>query len=79
MSELLRVLVLYYACDAAATERHPTPAEWARCMGHYADIKRHFAQGETGPDGNRVGYLGFKAWEAENPSLVADLRRRSQR
>lgn len=79
MSELFRVLVLYYACDIAAAERHLTPPEWTTCMGYYAEVKRHFAEGETGPEAHRIGYLGFKAWETENPAIVFDLRARSQR
>lgn len=78
MSELFRVLVLYYACDIAAAERHLTRPEWTICMGYYAEIKNHFAEGETGPKAHRIGYLGFKAWEAENPAIVSDLRARSQ-
>lgn len=79
MSELFRVLVLYYACDIAAAERHLTRPEWTVCMGYYAEVKRHFAGDVTGPQAHRQGYLGFKAWEAENPGVVADLRARSQR
>ncbi len=79
MSELFRVLVLYYACDIAATARNLTPPEWTICMGYYAEVKRHFAEDETGPKAHRIGYLRFKAWEAENPAIVSDLRARGHR
>mmetsp|Transcript_17971 Transcript_17971/g.27366 ORF Transcript_17971/g.27366 Transcript_17971/m.27366 type:complete len:83 (+) Transcript_17971:57-305(+) len=79
MTEILRVLVLYYACDIAAAERHLTPPEWDVCMGYYAEVKRHFAGGETGPQSHRLGYLGFKEWEDKNPVLVTQLRAQSQR
>ena len=78
MSELLRTLVLYYACDMAAAVAPPSRDEVIRCLTHYQHIKRHFAQGETGPRGNTAGYLGFKSWEAENPDLVAQLRARTR-
>ncbi|WP_415403660.1 hypothetical protein [Tateyamaria sp. SN3-11] len=79
MTELLRIMVLYYSCDMAAAVQPLTPDEAARCIAHYREIKRHFAQGETGPRANVTGYLGFKTWEAENAALVADLRARSAR
>ncbi|MEM8579098.1 MAG: hypothetical protein AAGF60_14710 [Pseudomonadota bacterium] len=70
MSEFLRVLALYYACDSAAALRPLTAAEVALCMGHYNAVKAHFA-GET----NVARYRAFKSWEAANGDIVAQLKR----
>lgn len=78
MSEILRILVMYYACDIAAEARFPSPEEWARCMGYYTQVKTHFAAQADGPARLVEGYRNFKDWERANPALVADLRARSQ-
>ncbi len=78
MSELFRVLVLYYACDIAAETQFPSPEEWARCMGHYHAVKAHFARDLDGPEAQMVGYRRWKAWEADNPHLVETLRERAR-
>ncbi|WP_299373316.1 hypothetical protein [uncultured Tateyamaria sp.] len=77
MAEILRIMVLYYACEVSAETQFPSPQEWARCMGYYHAIKRHFADGEVGPDANARGYLAFREWEAAHPDTVAELRARS--
>lgn len=77
MSELLRILVLYYACDVSAEVHFPSPEEWTRCMGHYHEIKARFADDLSGTDAQVVGYQRWKTWEAENPELVASLRERA--
>lgn len=74
MTDLLRLLSLFYACDVAAETTFPTPDEWARCMGHYHAVKAHFAGDLTGPQAQIEGYRRWKAWEAENALLVAELR-----
>lgn len=77
MSDLLRLLVLYYTCDVSAQAQFPSPQDWARCMGHYHQIKSHFADGLDGPAAQVEGYRRWKTWEAENPALVASLRARA--
>lgn len=74
MTELLSLLNLFYACDIAAETRFPTPQEWATCMGYYAQIKALFAPELSGPEAQMEGYLRWKAWEAENAALVAEMR-----
>lgn len=69
MTEFLRVLALYYACDSAAALRPLTPSEWAACMVHYDAVKAQF-DGTSNVD----RYRAFKAWELENGALVAQLR-----
>ena len=76
MTELLRLLSLFYACDVAAETQFPTPSEWARCMGHYHAVKEHFADDLSGPAAQIEGYKRWKAWEDANPALVAELRDR---
>ena len=76
MTELLRLLSLFYACDVAAETRFPSPSEWARCMGHYHAVKAHFADDLTGAEAQIEGYRRWKAWEKANPVLVAELRSR---
>ena len=76
MTDLLRLLSLFYACDVAAETEFPTPTEWARCMAHYHAVKAHFADGMSGPQAQIEGYRRWKAWEDANPALVAELRSR---
>ncbi|MEM7631692.1 MAG: hypothetical protein AAF227_06705 [Pseudomonadota bacterium] len=76
MTDLLRLLSLFYACDVAAETTFPTPDEWARCMGHYHAVKAHFAGDLTGPQAQIEGYRRWKAWEDANPALVTELRSR---
>ncbi|WP_415921053.1 hypothetical protein [Tateyamaria sp. SN6-1] len=76
MTELFRLLSLFYACDVAAETRFPSPDEWARCMGHYHAVKEHFAEDLNGPAAQIEGYRRWKAWEDANPALVAELRGR---
>ena len=78
MTELLRLLSLYYACDVAAETQFPSPTEWARCMGHYHAVKMAFAWDLTGPEAQIEGYRRWKTWEAENGDIVADLRSRAR-
>lgn len=78
MTELFRLLALYYACDAIALERPLTRHETGLCMGHYEAVKDHFrpAHGDVG-QANRAAYRAFKDWEQRNPDTVADLRARA--
>lgn len=77
MSELLRILVLYYACDVSAETQFPSPTQWERCMGHYHEIKSRFAEDLDGPRAQIEGYQRWKEWEEQNPNLVASLRERA--
>jgi len=69
MTEFLRVLALYYACDSAAALRPLTPSEWATCTRHYEAVKAHF-DGTTSAE----RYTAFKMWERDNGELVAEIR-----
>ncbi|MEL7099622.1 MAG: hypothetical protein AAGM84_12405 [Pseudomonadota bacterium] len=69
MTEFLRVLALYYACDGAAAIRQLTPSEWAQCTRHYEAVKSHF-DGTTSAE----RYTAFKTWERANGELVAEIR-----
>ncbi len=77
MTELIRLLALYYACEVTAETQFPSPTEWARCMGHYHAVKAHFAGDLTGPQAQIEGYRAWKTWEVENGVLVAQLRDRA--
>ena len=79
MTELMRLLALYYACEVSAETTFPSPQDWARCMGHYHDVKAHFAGDLTGPQAQIEGYRAWKMWEDENGVLVAQLRERAIR
>ncbi|WP_299615364.1 hypothetical protein [uncultured Tateyamaria sp.] len=79
MTELMRLLALYYACEVSAETQFPSPTEWARCMGHYHAVKSHFAEGSTDPQAQIEGYRAWKMWEEENGVLVAQLRDRAIR
>ena len=72
MSELFRLLALYYACDNTAAMRTLTASEVAACMQHYTAIKTHFAANAR--DDRNAGYQRFKIWERENGDLVVRLR-----
>ncbi len=74
MTELLRLLSLYYACDQIAAQRPLSSAEVAACMDHYTAVKSHFSEPQ---DTNVDAYLRFKAWEQANPAMVAQIRQRS--
>ena len=76
MTDLIRLLSLFYACDVAAETQFPSPQEWATCMGHYHAVKAHFADDLSGPQAQIEGYRRWKAWEAAHPALVAELRGR---
>ncbi|WP_299742913.1 hypothetical protein [uncultured Tateyamaria sp.] len=77
MTELMRLLSLYYACEVTAETQFPSPTEWARCMGHYHAVKTHFAGNLTGPQAQIEGYRAWKMWEDQNGALVAQLRDRA--
>lgn len=79
MSEFLRLLSLYYACEIAAETHFPSPEEWTRCMGYYHEVKVHFADDLNGAAAQIEGYRRWKEWEAMNPQLVETLRDRARR
>lgn len=81
MSPLVAMLSLYYLCDHVAATRGLDPVEVARCMANYERLKMSFVEGPPARLGSperaaqiRVGYQGFKAWEAAHPDEVARLR-----
>ncbi len=82
MTELLRLLAVYYLCDAAAAVRPLSAAEVAGCIEVYGRVKSQFSAPEGAAPGspdsvarNAAAYAAFKAWEAANPDLVEDMRR----
>ena len=85
MSQLLSLLAAYYLCDQAAALRALNAAEVSACMAHYERIKQEFLDEPPARVGtpervaqNRLGYAGFKAWEAANPDIVRELRAYAQ-
>ncbi len=74
MSEFLRLIAFYYACDAAAIDGLLTRSERLECIRHYTAIKAHFAGPLRNPQDHVEGFRAFKTWEDENPALVAQLR-----
>ena len=86
MTDLLGLLAFYYLCDGTAALRGLDSAEVAACMANYEVLKIQFApDAPLAPLGseqravqNRRAYAQFKTWEAENPSVVARLRREAR-
>lgn len=86
MSEFLAVLAFYYICDSTAALRPMSGEEVLRCTKAYETVKTYFApEFDLAPRGSlarfsqmQEGYLGFKTWEAENPDLVAQMRREAE-
>jgi hypothetical protein len=82
MSEFLDLLTVYYTCDVMAGLRPLTSAEFMGCMDVYTAVKQYFAPAfDLAPHGTearaeqmREAYLGFVAWQQDNPALVANLR-----
>lgn len=82
MSEFLAVLAFYYICDSTAALRPMSAEEVMRCTKAYETVKTYFVPDfELAPRGSlarfsqmQAGYKGFKAWETDNPALVADMR-----
>ena len=85
MSPLLKLLAFYYLCDQAAATQALSSSDVATCMANYERIKMAFIDERPAAPGtatriaqNRLGYAGFKAWEAANPDLVEDLRAKAR-
>ncbi len=85
MSPFLTMVTLYYLCDQAAAHRGMSPSEVAQCMANYEALKLEFIDEDPARVGsveraaqNRLGYRGFKAWEAANPVMVSEMRRRAR-
>ncbi|MEM9975347.1 MAG: hypothetical protein AAF771_14305 [Pseudomonadota bacterium] len=82
MGEFIAILTIYYMCDSVAGTRPLAGDELNACSAAYEEVKTYFIEEfELAPHGslerfeqNRQGYLGFKAWEAENAELVSKLR-----
>lgn len=81
MSEFLALLLAYYTCDAAAQTQEPLGDERLACVETYEAVKGWFAPLDPAPVGTaeygaqRIEtYRAFRAWEAANPDLVAELR-----
>lgn len=84
MHDLISILTIYYACNAAAAQSHLSLSEAVRCSLTYESIKLRFlTEAETdaliaaaGADRAMVlrnGYLRFKLWEKAHPDLVETL------
>ena len=82
MTEFLDFLSVYYFCDAMASLRQLTSAEYMGCMDTYEAVKRYFAPDfELAPRGTperveqmRAAYLGFVGWQEANADLVEIVR-----
>ncbi len=79
----MSILMLYYMCDAIVVHRplSLSPPELAECIGYYEAVKAEFSEGPLQPPGKaeaeaqrRAAYAAFKAWEADNETLVATMR-----
>lgn len=85
MSPILNFLPFYYLCDQAAAQQVLSASDVADCMANYDRIKLEFIDQAPAPVGsperaaqNRLGYIGFKSWEAANPDLVQEFRAKAQ-
>ncbi len=83
MDPLLELLRVYYECTALAEAHVLTQTQRFACNETYQQAKRLFLDGDLAHPGsiltkeqNTQAYLLFKSWEAENASLVAQLRAR---
>jgi len=81
MVQFLALLLAYYTCDAAAQSQEPLGSERLACMATYEEVKGWFAPLDPAPFGTpaygaeRIAtYRAFRAWEAANAALVAELR-----
>lgn len=85
MTPLMTLLAAHYLCEAAAETGALDASAMRLCMENYTQVKQHFAA--PAPDmsadspgaRNLAAYAAFKAWEAANPALVAELRRKAFR
>lgn len=84
MTTLFTMLMLHYLCDQTANMRALSHGEAAYCMENYQAIKLSFINAEAPAQDtnvravqNRQAYARFKAWEAANPEMVADLKSRA--
>ena len=85
MNDLIGLLSVYYACDAAAIQSQLSLSDAMRCSITYQAVKVSFLtpterEELSGAEPSRraalmqVAYLRFKAWEEENPEQVDALR-----
>jgi hypothetical protein len=86
MSQILSLLTLYYLCDQAAAVRGLTADEVDHCMANYEVLKLEFIDEPPARLGSaeraaqiRLGYQGFKAWEAANADRVQQMRDTARR
>ena len=86
MTKILAMMSLYYFCEASAAERALPVDEAMACAQLYNSIKVAFLDEPPARLGtperiaqNRLGYRGFKAWEAAHPELVETLRASARR
>ena len=84
MTALQTLLAFYYLCDQAAAQQVLNRGDVDACMANYNELKLTFIDEMPAPIGgheraaqNRLGYVGFKAWEQANPDLVAEYRARA--
>lgn len=75
MTTFFALLSAYYICDAAAAVGTLTLSEITECVHRYEAVKAEFVPPDaSGPEAGREGYRRFKAWEAENPEIVARMK-----
>jgi hypothetical protein len=83
MMELVTLLAVYYTCAEEAAHGRLTQTQRFACNETYQQAKNIFLDAEyripgtyIPPAANVAAYRRFKAWEAENADLVADLKGR---
>jgi len=85
MTQIMTLMAFYYMCDQAAAHGTLNNAEFQNCMANYETIKLEFIDETPAPRGSveraaqiRLGYVGFKAWEAANSDLVTRMRAKAR-
>lgn len=85
MTKLIAMLALHYACNMTATQAILPTSDAAVCSHNFATIKTQFltknersaligASTADRHDLMQLGYLRFKAFETDNPNIVADAK-----
>ena len=76
----MALLAIYYHCSVLAEDGLLSQPERFACNDTYQEIKRRFLDEELSPgqmfspQQNRVAYLRFKLWEADNADVVMTLK-----
>ena len=81
MEDFVALITIYYECSALAEAHVLTQTERFACNETYQQAKRLFLDGPLAEPGsiltreqNTQAFLLFKAWEADNAALVAQLK-----